>query len=211
MVKCCGMSSVQILRRQGRVVSSSLHKPSAADIGVVRGVTEHSKWTSQTLKEASSGLPLMLPDLASGTERKCCRTQRGHRPSWPQSACQPADCGRKERVKRDRREREKETERGPGVFQEGNFKRNRKRERNKEREEDKQNIASAPIHRLAAWLLATGPLNGYTPLLHPTFLQPHLSTPFSHQEPIPLFSLSVHPSILWPMISPSFHPSFMDS
>lgn len=103
------MASVQILRRQGRVVSSSLHKLSAADMGVVRGVTEHSNWTSQTLKEANAGLPLMLPDLASGTERKCCRTQRGHRPSWPQSACQPTDCGRKERVKeREEREREKE-------------------------------------------------------------------------------------------------------
>lgn len=118
---------------------------------------------------------------------------------------------KRESEKRQKREGERDRERGPGVFQEGNFKRNRRRERNKEREEDKQNIASAPIHRLAAWLLATGPLNGYTPLLHPTFLQPHLSTPFSHQEPIPLFSLSVHPSILWPMISPSFHPSFMDS
>lgn len=82
VVKCCGTSSVQILRRQGHVVSSSLHKPSTADMGVVRGVTEHSNWTSQTLKEASFGLSLMLPDLASGTERKCCRTRRGHRPSW---------------------------------------------------------------------------------------------------------------------------------
>ncbi|CAJ1061057.1 unnamed protein product [Xyrichtys novacula] len=121
------MAGVQILRRQGRVVSSSLHKPSAADMGVVRGVTEHSNWTSQTLKEASAGLPLMLPDLASGTERKCCRTRRGHRPSWPRSACQPADCGRKERMIRERRERE----RNPGVHQEGNCKRNRRRERNK--------------------------------------------------------------------------------
>lgn len=108
MVKCCGMPGVQILKRRGRVVSSSLHKPSAADMGVVRGVTEHSKWTSQTLKGASSGLPLMLPDLASGTERKCCRTQRGHRPSWPRSPCQQADCGGKERVKRDRGEEEEE-------------------------------------------------------------------------------------------------------
>lgn len=139
MVKCCGMASVQILRRQGRVVSSSLHKPSAADMGVVRGVTEHSNWTSQTLKEASTGLPLMVPDLASGTERKCCRTRRGHRPSWPQSACQLADCGRKERVKRER-------ERSPGVHQEGNRKRNRRREGNKKREEEKESIASSAIH-----------------------------------------------------------------
>ncbi len=148
MVKCCGMASVQILRRQGRVVSSSLHKPSAADMGVVRGVTEHSNWTSQTLKEASAGLPLMLPDLASGTERKCCRTRRGHRPSWPQSACQPADCGRKESEKREERERERERGRSPGVHQEGNCKRNRRRETNKEREreEDKESIASAPNH-----------------------------------------------------------------
>lgn len=86
------------------MVSSSLHKPSAADMGVVRGVTEHSKWTSQTLREASSGLPLMLPDLASGTERKCCRTRREHRRSRRWSACQPADCGRKGRVRGDRKE-----------------------------------------------------------------------------------------------------------
>lgn len=98
------MSAVQILRRWGGVVSSSLHKPSTADMGVVRGVTEHSKWTSQTLREASSGLPLMLPDLASGTERKCCRTRRGHRRSRHWSACQPADCGRKGRVRGDRKE-----------------------------------------------------------------------------------------------------------
>lgn len=104
MVKRCGMSVVQILRRWGGVVSSSLHKPSAADMGVVRGVTEHSKWTSQTLRGAGSGLPLMLADLASGTERKCCRTRRGHRRSRHRSACQPADCGRKGRVRGDRKE-----------------------------------------------------------------------------------------------------------
>lgn len=96
-----GVAGVQILNRQGGMVNSSLHKPSAADVGVMRGVTEHSNWTSQTLKEASADLPLMLPDLASGTERKCCRTRRGHRPSRPQSGCQPADCERKERVKRE--------------------------------------------------------------------------------------------------------------
>lgn len=100
-LKCCGTSAVQIWRRRGGVVSSSLHKPRAADGEVVRGVTEHSKWTSQTLRGASSGLPLMLPDLASGTERKCCRTRRGHRRSRPWSACQPADCGR---VRGDRKE-----------------------------------------------------------------------------------------------------------
>lgn len=86
------------------MVSSSLHKPSAADMGVVRGVTEHSKWTSQTLRGASSGLALMPPDLASGTERKCCRTRRGHRRSRHWSACQPADCRRKGRVRGDRKE-----------------------------------------------------------------------------------------------------------
>lgn len=191
------MASVQILRRQGRVVSSSLHKPSAADMGVVRGVTEHSNWTSQTLKEASAGLPLMLPDLASGTERKCCRTRGGHRPSWPQFACQPADCGRKERVKRERREREKEAQestRKAIVRETGGAKETRKE---REREEDEEGIASAPIHCLTAWLSATGPLSGYTPLLHPSILQPNLSTPSSHQEPIPLPSLSLHPSILW--------------
>lgn len=85
------------------VVSSSLHKHCAADMGVVRGVTEHGNWTSQTLKEASAGLHLMLPDLAWGTERKCCRTWRGHRPSWPHSACQQADCGRKEGNEREKR------------------------------------------------------------------------------------------------------------
>lgn len=90
--------------KQGRVVSSSLHKPRAADMGVVRGVTEHSNWTSQTLKEASVGLRLILPDLASGTERKCCRTRRGHRPSWPRSACQLPEYERKEKVK-EREER----------------------------------------------------------------------------------------------------------
>lgn len=78
----------------------------------------------------------------------------------------------------EKRESEKrgKRERSPGVYQEGNCKRNMRRERNKEREreEDKENIASAPIHWLTAWLLATGPLNGYSPLLHPTFLQPYL-------------------------------------
>lgn len=124
--------------------------------------------------------------------------------------------------KRESEKREKR-ERSPGVYQEGNCKRNMRRERNKEREreEDKENIASAPIHWLTAWLSATGPLNGYSPLLHPTFLQPYLSTPSSHQEPIPLYSLSLHLSMLWPseawslslrpMIPLSFHPSFMDS
>lgn len=125
-----------------------------------------------------------------------------------------------ESEKRWKKERERQREQcvyvgwggvGTGVFQEGNFKRNRSGERNKERVEDKKNIASTPIHRLAAWLLATGPLNEYTPLLDPTFLQPHLSAPFSHQEPIPLYSLSLHPSIVSPAISPSFHPFFMDS
>ncbi|CAB1449292.1 unnamed protein product [Pleuronectes platessa] len=114
-------------------------------MGVVRGVTEHSNWTSQTLKEASAGLPLMPPDPASGTERKCCRTRRGHRPSWPQSACQPADCGGKERVKRERERGEGEGGRGPGgVRQEGNCRRNERRERNEggEREEDNESIAS---------------------------------------------------------------------
>lgn len=86
------------------MVSSSLHKPSAADMGVVRGVTEHSKWTSQTLRGASSGLPLMPPNLASGTERKCCRTRRGHRRSQHWSACHLADCRRKGRVRGDRNE-----------------------------------------------------------------------------------------------------------
>lgn len=104
VVKHCGMSVVQILRRWGSMVSSSLHKPSAADMGVARGVTEHSKWTSQTLRGASSGLPLMPSDLASGTERKCCRTRRGYRRSRHRSACQPADCGRKGRVRGDRKE-----------------------------------------------------------------------------------------------------------
>lgn len=76
-VKRCGTSEAQILRGWGGMVSSSLLKPSVAHMGVVRGVTEHSKWTSQTLRGAGSGLPLMLADLASGTERKCCRTRRG--------------------------------------------------------------------------------------------------------------------------------------
>ncbi|CAG11581.1 unnamed protein product [Tetraodon nigroviridis] len=88
-------TSPKILRRWGGVVSSGLHKPDAADTGVKRGVTEHSKWTSQTLRGAGSGLPLMLADLASGTERKCCRTRREYRRSRLWSACQPADCGRK--------------------------------------------------------------------------------------------------------------------
>lgn len=123
MVKRCGMSVVQILRRWGGVVSSSLHKPSAADMGVVRGVTEHSKWTSQTLRGAGSGLPLMLADLASGTERKCCRTRRGHRRSRHRSACQPADCGRKgESEGRQKR-----------VPQEGDFKIKAGKDRNKKR------------------------------------------------------------------------------
>lgn len=94
------------------MVSFSLHKPCTADMGVMRGVTEHSNWTSQTVKGASAGLCLILPDLALGTERKCCRTRRGHRPSWPQSACQWADCGRKERVKeREREEKARESTR----------------------------------------------------------------------------------------------------
>lgn len=140
----CGMATVQILRRQGRVVSSSLHKPCAADMGVTRGVTEHSNWTSQTLKGASADLRLILPDLALGTERKCCRTRRGHRPSWPQSACQWTDCGRKERVK----EREREPERGesPGVNQEGNCKGNRGRTRNKKREKKRKTRRRWPLH-----------------------------------------------------------------
>lgn len=126
VVKCWGM----ILRRWGGVVSSSLHKPSAADMGVVRGVTEHSKWTSQTLREAVSGLPLMLPDLASGTERKCCRTRREHRRSRQWSACQPADCGKK-------RESEGRQKRGSRVPQEGDIKNKGGKERNKkEREKD---------------------------------------------------------------------------
>lgn len=120
------MASVQILRRQGGVVNSSLHKPSAADMGVMRGVTEHSNWTSQTLKEASADLPLMVPDLASGTERKCCRTRRGHRPSWPQSGCQLADCGRKERVKRERGKESQESTRKAIVRETGGEKEPRK-------------------------------------------------------------------------------------
>lgn len=76
------------------MVSCSLHKQSTAGTRVVGGVSEHSNWTSQTVEEASAGpKTLMLHDLASGTERKCCRTQKGYRPSWPQSTCQPADCG----------------------------------------------------------------------------------------------------------------------
>lgn len=193
VVKCCGMASVQILRRQGRVVSSSLHKPSAADMGVVRGVTEHSNWTSQTLKEASTGLPLMLPDLASGTERKCCRTRRGHRPSWPQSACQPADCGRKERV---RREREKEAEESTrkAIVRETRG----EKETRKEREEDKESIASAPIqthylafgHRAPEWI--------------------HSSTPSHHSSTISLLPLPIKNPSLFPLyhyIPPFFGPS----
>ncbi|AWP10660.1 Hypothetical protein SMAX5B_022555 [Scophthalmus maximus] len=65
-----GVAGVQIWRGQGPVVSSSLHKPGAADVGVVRGVTEHGNWTSQTLKEASAGLPLMPPDPGFGDREK---------------------------------------------------------------------------------------------------------------------------------------------
>lgn len=206
VVKRCGMPGVQILKRRGRVVSSSLHKPSAADMGVVRGVTEHSKWTSQTLKGASSGLPLMLPDLASGTERKCCRTQRGHRPSWPRSPCQRADCGGKERVKRDRGEKEEEEERG--VLQEGNFK-NRRRGRNKERGGEYSPCTRSPTRRSALW--PHGPLNIYTALfirssaasLHSPF--PSRTHPFFS----PSCSPSPHPSLHF--LSNDLHPSFMDS
>lgn len=150
LLKCCGMSAVQIWRRRGGVVSSSLHKPSTADREVVRGVTEHSKWTSQTLRGASSGLPLMLPDLASGTERKCCRTRRGHRRSRPWSACQPADCGR---VRGDR----KEARESP---QEGDFKNKGGKER-KKREGRRMHLSTDTC----VWL--PGPW-----MLHLTFLQP---------------------------------------
>lgn len=155
------------------MVNSSLHKPSADDMRVMRGVTEHSDWTSQTLKEASADLPLMLPDLASGTERKCCRTRRGHRPSWPQSGCQLADCGRKESEKKER-----ERERIPVVHQKGNCQRNCRRERSKERAENKGSVVSLPIFSLTTWLLVTDPLNTNTSLLHPSMLRS-----------IPLYSL----------------------
>lgn len=80
-------------------------------------------------------------------------------------------------------------------------------EREKERGEDKENIA---------WLAATGPLNRCTPPLHPAILQPHLSTPSSHQEPIfssttPTSSLSMatslHSVLLWNLLSLSLSPS----
>lgn len=100
----------------------------------------------------------------------------------------------------EKRESEKrERERVLRVHQEGNCKRNWRRERTKEweREEDKGSIVSLPIHWLTAWLLATGPLNRYIPLLHPSTLQPYLSS-LSHEEPIRFSSLLLHPSILWP-------------
>lgn len=179
--KCCGMSAVQIWRRRGGVVSSSLHKPSAADREVVRGVTEHSKWTSQTLRDASSGLPLMLPDLASGTERKCCRTRRGHRRSRPWSACQPADCGR---VRGDRKEA-RESERKVIL---------RTKEAKKEKKRGEKNT---PFQ----WHVcsAAGPTNA------PSNLPP--AAPFPHQEVIPLYSHCIPSlSVQW-SLRPSIPPS----
>lgn len=165
------------------MVSSSLHKPGAADGEVVRGVTEHSKWTSQTLRGAGPGLPLMLPDLASGTERKCCRTRRGHRRSRPWSACQPADCGR---VRGDGKEAPESPRK---VIL-------RTKEAKKEKRERRRIHLSTDT---CVWL--PGPRT-----LHLSFLQPDLSPSRSHPS-----LLSLHPFIVCPMISPSFHPSFTDS
>lgn len=56
------------------------------------GGHERGDWTQQlgfTNPEKGQQKP---PDLASGTERKCCRTSRGHRPSRAQAACQLTDC-----------------------------------------------------------------------------------------------------------------------
>lgn len=166
------------------MVSSSLHKPGAADREVVRGVTEHSKWTSQTLRGASSGLPLMLPDRASGTERKCCRTRRGHRRSRPRSACQPADCGRVRGDGKEARESPRKV-----ILRTKEAKKGKKRE-------GRRTLLSTDT---CVWL--PGPR-----MLHLTFLQPDLSPSRTHPS-----LLSLHPFIVCPMISPSFHPSFTDS
>lgn len=103
---------------------------------------------------------------------------------------------KRESEKRQKREGERDRERGPGVFQEGNFKRNRRRERNKERKRRRQAeyslCAHPPTRCLAFGHRAPKWIHSSTPS--------HLSSTTSLHS---LFPSRTHPSFL--SLSTSLH------